>query len=417
LHLLIALYFSPLKFRKTPTQRDTDVVDLFYKKTKVLAVLDPKRFFLEFLYLCKGITNFDLTKFELGQEIYIGASSLFSFTGISFGLSRKILNSTKKRGVDDSAKIFFWYDLLDTIHNYLEGNWDAIRGYSEDLVSKSLSIGEIYDAIQHLYWHGFPYIYQGSFDVAKSIINKLNEIYEVYEHDLSKSLKYELNINLLIERRKLNEALAEVKAGIDFSRKADIYSLLELYSCQAWIHILMGNIEDAEKSLKSADKIRSEVEAPVPFQLSNYYRSKLEYDLYRLNESIRGSNKSEFSELRKRAGKSGKMMQKLTKKVAQHRTESLKLKGVYYWTLNRQGKALMCWRKAIEEGLRLNARLELSRTYMEVGKRLLGPESKNKKFNDIEAQEYIDKAKTLFVEMDLQWDLDELERLDTYTQI
>jgi hypothetical protein len=111
------------------------------------------------------------------------------------------------------------------------------------------------------------------------------------------------------------------------------------------------------------------------------------------------------------------MLLKVTQKEAQHRAESYKLKGVYYWLINKQKEALKWWEKSIQEGENLGARLELARTYMEVGKRLLRPESKNKKLNGIKAQEYIDKAKTMFVEMDLQWDLDELERLNAYNQI
>ncbi len=51
-------------------------------------------------------------------------------------------------------------------------------------------------------------------------LDKLNDIYEVYEHDLSKSLKYELNINLLMECRKLNDALIEIEEGIDFAQNS-----------------------------------------------------------------------------------------------------------------------------------------------------------------------------------------------------
>jgi tetratricopeptide (TPR) repeat protein len=248
--------------------------------------------------------------------------------------------------------------------------------------------------------------------MAKSIVYKLNEIFEVYEHDLSKSLKYELNTLLLMECHKLNDALIEVEEGIDFAQKAGLsYFLLEMYSCQAWIHILMGDIEKAEKSLKHANKIRREVDTPVPFQLSNFCRSQLEYDLYRLNESIRNGNKSESSEYRKQAFKSCKVLLKVAQKVAQHRTESYKLKGVYYWLINKEKKALKWWHKAIEEGERLGARLELSRVYFEVGKRLLEAESKYKMFNGIKAEEYLEKAKVLFEEMDLQWDLDELSRV------
>lgn len=62
-------------------------------------------------------------------------------------------------------------------------------------------------------------------------------------------------------------------------------------------------------------------------------------------------------------------------------------------------------------GERLGARLELSRTYMEVGKRLLGPNSKYNECNGITAQEHLNKARTMFQEMDLQYDLDELDKI------
>jgi class 3 adenylate cyclase/tetratricopeptide (TPR) repeat protein len=405
LHLLKTLYLPSLKFSKALTPGDAEVVDLCYKKCKALAIIDPKRFFLEFLYMYKGVTKFSLKKFELGLEIFMGASALFSFTGISFRLSRKILASAKDRVLNDDAKILIWFDLLDTIHCYLEGNWKAAASHNDEFVNICLNSGELYDAAQHLYWHGFIYIYQGSFDTAKSMVTKLNEIYEVYAHDLSISLKYELNTNLLMESRKLTDALIEVKKGIDFAEKAGLsYFLLEMYSCQAWVHILMGDIEDAEKSLKRANKIRQEVDSPVPFQLSNFYRSQLAYDLYRLSQAIKDGNKSESSKYRKQAGKSGKMLLKVAKKAAQHRTESYKLSGVYCWLNNNQGKALTWWHKAIEEGQRLGARLELSMVYHEVGNRLLGAESKYKMLDGITAEEYLERASVMFAEMGLRWD-------------
>lgn len=46
-----------------------------------------------------------------------------------------------------------------------------------------------------------------------------------------------------------------------------------------------------------------------------------------------------------------------------------------------------------------------------VGQRLLEPISKHKELDGIKAEEYLDKARVMFEEMDLQWDLDELEKL------
>ena len=86
--------------------------------------------------------------------------------------------------------------------------------------------------------------------------------------------------------------------------------------------------------------------------------------------------------------------------------------GRYYWLIDRQKKGLEWWSRSLLEGERLGARLELSRTFMELGKRLLEPESKYKELNGIKANEYLSKAKIMFQEMDLQWDLDELAKLN-----
>ena len=101
----------------------------------------------------------------------------------------------------------------------------------------------------------------------------------------------------------------------------------------------------------------------------------------------------------------------MANKYALFKTEALKLMGVYYWLIGKQRKVMQWWRKAIAEGQRLNDRLELSRTYYEVGKRLLESKSKYKELDGIKAEEYLEKARNMFEEMDLQWDLDELEKL------
>ena len=48
---------------------------------------------------------------------------------------------------------------------------------------------------------------------------------------------------------------------------------------------------------------------------------------------------------------------------------------------------------------------------MEIGRRCLEGNSKYNELNGIHAKEYLEKARTMFQEMDLQWDLDELDRI------
>jgi tetratricopeptide (TPR) repeat protein len=293
----------------------------------------------------------------------------------------------------------------------LVGNWDTIKEYDNDLVNENLRLGEIWGASQHFHWHCLPKIYQGHLESAKSLVNRLNDVFKEYENDFTYLLIQLLNTGLLLQSRKLQDALIEIEKGIQFGQKTEQnLFLVYIYSCKAWIHILSGDIEKAEKSLKHANIIRREID-PVPWQVCGFFRSQLECALYRLKESIENGKRKESFIYRKKAVESSKMLLKLSKKVPQHRVESYRLKGVYYWLINKQKKAFKWWHKAIKEGERLGARLELSRTYFEVGKSLLEAKNSYKVLNGLRAEDYLEKARALFKEMDLQWDLEALSRV------
>ena len=52
-----------------------------------------------------------------------------------------------------------------------------------------------------------------------------------------------------------------------------------------------------------------------------------------------------------------------------------------------------------------------------MGKRLLEPMGKHKELDGITAEEYLEKASTLFEEMDLQGDLQDLEKLRLHLDV
>ena len=60
----------------------------------------------------------------------------------------------------------------------------------------------------------------------------------------------------------------------------------------------------------------------------------------------------------------------------------------------------------------MGARPDLARTYMEIGKRFLENKSKHKKLNGIRVEAYLQKAREMFQAMDLQWELDALEKIE-----
>ena len=66
---------------------------------------------------------------------------------------------------------------------------------------------------------------------------------------------------------------------------------------------------------------------------------------------------------------------------------------------------------SVKKGETLSARPDLSRAYFEIGKALIDPKCNYKEWNGMSAQDYLDKARILFKEMNLQYDLDELDKI------
>ena len=97
--------------------------------------------------------------------------------------------------------------------------------------------------------------------------------------------------------------------------------------------------------------------------------------------------------------------------MAEKRPEASRLVGTLYWLENKQKKAIQYWEKSMKSAEHLGARPELARTYMEVGKRLLENKSNFQQLNGLQAEQYLEKAEVLFKEMELDWDLDKLEKV------
>jgi len=411
LRCLAVLYLPSMKFNKIPSSRDIEVLDLATKKCKALSLSDPERCGLESIYICGEVCWFDLNEFELGLEMFVGLSGIFSSSGMSYGLSRKILDFTRNMSPTSKPKIYFMYKFCEMIHNYLTGNWGAINNNDEGLVNDHLKIGELYDASQYLFWCGLACIYKGALDSAELNIEKLNDVYNTYGYDQALVLKYELNTNLLMERRKLTDALAEVERWIVFTLKSDnTMFLFDLYSSKGWINILMRDIPEAEKSLQNA-KIEMSKNDTYPLMLTTYYCVQFQYLLLKLEESIQPNNPEKTTLFEKKTVETIKKLLNVTKKVPQQRVETYKLIGTYYLLKGKEKQAQEWWTKAIEEGERLGAQLELSRVYFEIGKRLLEADDGFNSLNGFSAKEYLEKARDLFVEMNLQVDLLELNKL------
>jgi TPR repeat protein len=183
-----------------------------------------------------------------------------------------------------------------------------------------------------------------------------------------------------------------------------------MYCLKASMHLLVKETEEARKSLDQANQIRSKVRA-VPIVLSVFYRFQFEYDLCRLADSLRAGHRKESSEYLRNAFKSGKMLIKSCQKAAQYRTESYRLMGLYKWLTHDQKSAFKWWHKAISEGESLGARPQLARTYAEMAMSLCAANGESSEPDLSRAKELLQKAKTIFRDLGLHQDLEDLNSM------
>ena len=242
----------------------------------------------------------------------------------------------------------------------------------------------------------------------------MKEIWEDYENLDTKIAIDTLEAQLSLKSRDLFECFPNMNEAIDFAALSGFLPhQFFILSIKARIQILLKDMDGAKESLSQAGHIYQNQQYLMNWYLIDYLMARFELTTKNLQEKVLSNDKNQMLKYRKAAYKSGIAVKKiLMRKYAVGRVEYFKLTGHFYWIIGRQKKALEWWHKCIVEGKNLGARADLARTYMELGRRLLEPESKYKEFHGFKADHYLEKAKAMFQEMDLLWDLDELAKLN-----
>ena len=260
-------------------------------------------------------------------------------------------------------------------------------------------------------YYAMKKIEQGDFKNCKYLIQKIESAGIQYDQPHVIVMKHETEARMKFKLRFLQGVIEESSQGIFSAKRTDVtLMLVSLISMKTSALALLGQINEAIETIEAAHRINAQTEI-IPYHLGDLFTAQALIDIERLSQAIKEGNRTDQSRMSRLAGKSVKCCLKNAKKAACHLTESLRLNGRYYSMIGNEPKAFAWWLQAIQEGERLGALPELSRTYMEVGKCLQKSQSKIKELNGINASEYLNKAETLFREMDLQWDLEQLEQI------
>ena len=400
------------KVKPVSSERENEIIDLYYKIGAGSMYIDLTRTFFIFMAALRRTTRHDIAKIPNGPESWLGGAALFSFGGISFKFADRFLKYGRRVGcasaiLNNAPNAFF------TVSNqHCQGLWDEIEKVDHHLIDHGLGEGDLFHTTGYMWNHGVVKAEQGDFDQSREIIEKLFQIGETYDYALANVYAHTLNAAHLIKKNRTSEALVESERGLSYSRERGTENQeLAFLGHKGQAQLLLGETEASNDTISWGREIYEKQRHVCALYVTPHLVARFLADIHRLQQELCDARPFHDPNIRKTAYRSGKAALKKSRKYAPYRTNIFRLMGHYYWLVNKQRKAIQWFDKAIKEGERLGARPDLSRTYLEVGRRLLEPQSKFKELNGISAPEYLNKAETLFREMDLQWDLEQLERV------
>jgi class 3 adenylate cyclase/tetratricopeptide (TPR) repeat protein len=407
--ILLRLYL-PWTGRKTIADKQVnDYFDLAKLKCRDMLFFDQEKLATDTIALIRESFRYDPAYLDFAAESHLSLCAIFAGAGW-FGLMDRALETAPKAVKDQSIFDIVFQQLAISTINFYSGKWAEMPEYDKLILKAGAENGSFFDVGVYLTAQGMFKVYQGKFSQAREIFDGFIFLEEKYGYGPI-AQKYIKHAELFVYSRLLFEAKNMANVLISFSVKMGQIDDLQGYGWRAVAQVLMKDINGARDSLEQAEQCRRKHSFWTPVYLSSSLLGQFLLDLHLLEEAIGGGSRSLISKQAKATRKSGRRAIRNATKFPPRRTENYRLMGEYYWLVGKQRKAFQWFDKSIKEGERLGARPDLSRTYMEVGKRLQEPQSKFKELNGISAPEYLSKAETLFHEMGLQWDLEQLERV------
>ena len=408
LRVLFDLYVPHRRRRPPATPLDQEVIDLRFFRAQAQVTADPAAYLIDSLTTIHRLNSVDPTTVRGAGGMYAGAVGYLAYTGMSFGLDRRLLRVAASLMNSDDATESLMFGLMNFVYCVLRGDWDERHVVDQALLDENLRLGALWNVINYLPLDAKRRIHQGRFAEAAEQLELITKIEDQYAYDLAKSNRLAVTMFMQLEKRRLEEALRTAETYCS-SFDEDLLNLFGL-GTKAKIEILMGRLDDAADSLERAERIVERAPFLPPFHAGAYWQSRFWLDLEQLEGSIRGG-RTELSSLRRSLRGSRRRALRNARRVAWQRPETFRLAGRHEWLRGRPRRALEWWDATMSETETLGMRPEAARSLAEAGLRLREHGKGGLIFRGMAADECIARAAQLFEELGLSAERERLTAL------
>ncbi len=345
------------------SDRDREFFEIMNARARASVMTDPKRIFFDNIGGVRRMNRIDPADFAEACGLYAVAGGMFSFSGMSFGISRRFLEIAKRCVAPSNVSDEFDCRHLEFTINYLEGHWDRDDLLDEALIDRCIHHGHFWDVQTYLGLACDRLFRQGEFAAARRHLDRLAELRDVYGVGLAAG-NYDGELAmLLVEEGALDDAIAAAER-YQSSRSEPPLKVLGL-GTKAKAQLLADD-PGATATLEQARAILNGTALLPPWHLAAFVAADLRHAI----AGVEAARERPPRSLVRRARAARRAALGVAKKVALQRVEIHRLAGDLDWVLGKHAEAIRWWDRSLADGEHLRAAPELARTHAAIARRL-----------------------------------------------
>ncbi|MCB2221999.1 MAG: AAA family ATPase [Bacteroidetes bacterium] len=405
--VVFAFRFPQLFFRKSIKKEEESICPHLIEWGNAMAIINPRHTFFKTGDVGRRFVKYRILNSQPVLDIYIQVGAVFTWASFSYPTAGKIIDLIDQSGFQLNPRPLTSLFMAKSMLSLNTGKWHY-HIEADEVFNTGIKAGELWMTSTIALYLGMQQNELGNYARTIEISDKLKELGNSFENSFAIAQGYRVRFVCLMKFRKfehLQELIDEAKKYMHTTDNKLHAFLVDLVQCQ--LHTHNNNFEAAVKSFEEAKK-SLEIIRSVSSYYTSYLITKIQLGLALVKDK-RNRDLKNNKELREMLNTSNKLISK-SKKFVSSLPEAYVLRAKIFMFQGKPGKALKNLQLAIASGEKFNGRLELSRAYFETGKFLSDPNNKSKELNGHNASHYLEKAKTLFEEMDLQWDLEEYNK-------
>ncbi|MBN1950073.1 MAG: hypothetical protein JW801_02665, partial [Bacteroidales bacterium] len=393
--------FKDKNIKKKASELESNLLKIIVYNGEAIATYSPRDTFFATSILVGRFPIQTLISSDYGINAILGLSVMFPWIGRAIGYGRMLQQFAT--AVMDKQTILTWmmWKYTNAMFDYFVGRLTRDTD-DEKLYQLSMESGQVWAPTVYHSFIALAYAEMGLKDQAFKVIDNLNKIATTLENSLSLTQYYRARQTCLLKFRKNDELIHHTHAFIPSITKTDHKSMLLLNYClTSMAYSLNQDLEEAKFYYEKAAGISKELFLKYYQSITLLARVFIEFT------EIQLSYPDSKPELLAKFSKSTALLVSVSAKVNCIKTEAFRFRAISLALSGKPGKALRFFNKSIEFAQWYGARVELSRTYFELGKFLSDLHSGKRQLKGLSGKEYLEKARGMFEEMGLEWDLEQ----------